>query len=77
MRSYAIEMLKLFPYPITQAYPDAEEFIEVFSQLTKKILCTRGICSLTARPKAAEVTTGLFAIKGSGAFYSMVEGVNA
>jgi len=70
VRSYAIEMLKLFPYPITQAYPDAEDFIEAFSTFTKKILATRGICSLSARPKAAEVKKGTYAIKGSGAFSS-------
>ena len=76
VRSYAIEMLKLFPHPILDAYPDAEAFIEAFSQFTRRILCTRGICSLKARPKAAEVTTGMYLIKGSDAFYSLVEGVN-
>ena len=77
VRSYAIEMLKLFPHPIGQVYPDAEEFIGDFSQFTKRILCTRGICSLSARPKAAEVKKGTYAIKGSDAFYSLVERVNA
>ncbi len=76
-RSYAIEALKLFPYPIGQRYPDAEEFIEDFSTFIKKSLCTRGICSLKARPKTAEVQKGTFLIKGSDAFYSLVEGVNA
>ncbi len=76
VRSYAIEILKLFPNPIGKAYPDAESFIEDFSIFTKKLLCSRGICSLKARPKAAEVTTGLYLIKGSDAFYSLVQGVN-
>jgi len=75
-RSYAIEALKLFSNPIGKVYPDAEAFIEVFSQFTRKILCTRGICSLKARPKQDEVTTGLYLIKGSVAFYSLVEKVN-
>jgi len=76
VRSYAIEMLKLFSNPIGKVYPDAETFIEAFSQFTRKILSTRGICSLKARPKQDEVTTGLYLIKGSDAFYSLVEGVN-
>jgi len=77
VRSYAIEILKLFPNPIQEAYPSAEAFIAIFSIFTKKILCTRGICSLSARPKAAEVKNGTYAIKGSDAFYSLVEGVKA
>ncbi|MDY0289175.1 MAG: hypothetical protein RBR15_10160 [Sphaerochaeta sp.] len=51
MRSYAIEALKLFPYPIGQRYPDAEAFIQEFSLFVRKSLSTRGICSLKARPK--------------------------
>ncbi len=77
VRSYAIEMLKMFPHPIQQAFPNTEHFIEDFSIFTRKYLCTRGICSLKARPKAAEVATGMYVIKGSEAFYSLVEGVNA
>ncbi len=76
-RSYAIEALKLFPYPIGQRYPEAEDFIEDFSSFIKKSLCTRGICSLKTRPKAAEVKKGTFLIKGSDAFYSLVEGVKS
>ncbi|MBI9096053.1 MAG: hypothetical protein JEY71_14385 [Sphaerochaeta sp.] len=58
-------------------YPDPEAFIEAFSVFTKKLLCTRGICSLKARPKAEEVKRGTYAIKGSVAFYSLVEGIKA
>ncbi|HKM05819.1 MAG TPA: hypothetical protein VJ869_02415, partial [Sphaerochaeta sp.] len=76
VRSYAIEIAKLFPYPIKQAYSDVEEFIEDFSLFTRKTLCTRGICSLETRPKASELKTGLYAIKGSDAFFSLVESVN-
>lgn len=76
VRSYAIEIAKLFPYPIKQAYSDVEEFIEDFSLFTRKILTTRGVCSLETRPKASEIKTGLYAIKGSDAFFSLVESVN-
>ena len=76
-RSYAIEALKLFTHPIGQRYPEAEAFIEDFSLFIRRSLCTRGICSLKARPKADEVTTGLYLIKGSDAFYSLVEGIRA
>lgn len=76
LRSYAIEILKLFPYPVGQAYPDPEQFIKAFSLFARKILTTRGICTLKARPKASEVTQGTYLIKGSDAFYSLVEGVN-
>ncbi|MBI9096048.1 MAG: hypothetical protein JEY71_14360 [Sphaerochaeta sp.] len=77
VRSYAIEMLKLMPGIILQKYDEPEAFIEAFSVFTKKLLCTRGICSLKARPKAEEVKRGTYAIKGSVAFYSLVEGIKA
>ncbi len=70
-------MLKLFPYPIGQRYPESEAFIEDLCIFIKKFLCTRGICSLSARPKLAEEKRSIFLIKGSDAFYSLVEGVNA
>ena len=76
VRSYAIEMLKLFPHPIQEAYPDAEQFIEEFSTFTKKYLCTRGICSLSKRPLGTEVKKGAYVIKGSDAFFSLVEGIH-
>ncbi|MGB4408498.1 MAG: hypothetical protein WBI82_16710 [Sphaerochaeta sp.] len=44
-------------------YPDAEAFIEAFSVFTKKLLSTRGICSLKARPTPDEVLQGTYAIK--------------
>ncbi len=76
VRSYTIEMLKLFPFSIKEAYPDAETFIETFSTFTKKVLCPKGICSLSARPKIEETKKGTYTIKGSEAFYSLVEGIN-
>jgi hypothetical protein len=76
VRSYAIEMLKLFPHPLISAYPEPEAFIEAFSVFTRKILCTRGICSLKARPKPVEIRRGTYAIKGSDAFYQLVEGIS-
>ncbi len=76
VRSYAIEMLKLFPHPIGKMYPSSEDFIEDFSTFTRKLLATRGVCSLKTRPKASEVIQGTYLIKGSDAFYSLVEGVN-
>ena len=75
VRSYTIEMLKLFPFSIKEAYPDAETFIETFSTFTKKVLCPKGICSLSARPKIEETKKGTYTIKGSEAFYSLVEGI--
>lgn len=77
LRSYAIEMLKLFPTPIISVYPESEDFIQEFSTFTRKILATRGICSLKARPKAAEVATGMYAIKGSEPFFNLVRSVVA
>jgi len=77
MRSYAIEMLKHFPTPIIHAYPESEDFIKAFSRFTKRILAPRGICSLKTRPTASEITTGMYAIKGSPIFYSLVDSVLA
>jgi len=76
VRSYAIEMLKQIPYPITWAYPEAEESIEAFSIFTKKILCSRGICSLKTRPLPYEAEYGLHAIKGNDVFYSLMKSWN-
>jgi len=77
VRSYAIEMLKLFPHPLGKAYPDPEGFIEEFSIFTRQQLSSRGICSLKSRPSASAVSKGTYLIKGSDAFYSLVEGINA
>ncbi|MBI9096044.1 MAG: hypothetical protein JEY71_14340 [Sphaerochaeta sp.] len=76
-RSYAIEMLKLMPGIILHHYEKPEHFISDFSLFTKKILSTRGMCSLKARPLPYQIEYGLYDIKGSEAFYSLVEGVNA
>lgn len=73
VRSYAIEMLKLFPYAIQKHFLHATSFIEDFSLFTRRRLATRGICSLKARPSAWEVKNGLFAIKGTDAFYSLLQ----
>ncbi|MDY0290669.1 MAG: hypothetical protein RBR15_17750, partial [Sphaerochaeta sp.] len=52
VRSYAIELLKWIPSPILREYIEYEDFIEEFSRFTKKLLCTKGICSLAKRPTA-------------------------
>ena len=77
VRSYAIEMLKQIPGAILQHYDDPEAFIAEVSNFTKKLLATRGICLLEKKPTALEVKKGLYSIKGSEAFYSLIEGVNA
>lgn len=76
VRSYSIEMLKLMPALILRHYEDPEHFIADFSFFTRKTLSSRGICSLKARPLTYEVEHGLYPIKGSEAFYHLVEGVN-
>ncbi|MDY0289164.1 MAG: hypothetical protein RBR15_10105 [Sphaerochaeta sp.] len=73
VRSYAIEILKLFPNAILEQYPIPEDFIEAFSRFTRKILSSRGICSLKARPTSVEVKRGLYAIKATDAFKSLLE----
>ena len=73
VRSYAIEMLKLFPNAIKQNFFEDTIFIEEFSSFTKKRLATRGICSLKARPTSEEVKNGLFVIKATDAFYSLLK----
>ncbi|MDD3366355.1 MAG: hypothetical protein PHS67_03735, partial [Sphaerochaetaceae bacterium] len=75
VRSYAIEMLKLFTHPITRLYRDPEQFIEEFSQFTRRILCTRGVCVTSSTPRAAEIKKGTFVIKATDAFYSMFESI--
>ncbi|HAF84893.1 MAG TPA: hypothetical protein DCG32_00685 [Sphaerochaeta sp.] len=76
-RSYAIEILKLMPGIILHHYEKPEHFISDFSLFTKKILSNRGICSLKARPLTYQIEYGLYDIKGSEAFYSLVEGLKA
>lgn len=72
VRSYAIEMLKLFPQDIQKSFFNDTIFIEEFSTFIKKRLATRGICSLKARPTPEEVEHGLYAIKATDAFYSLL-----
>ena len=71
-RSYAIELLKLQPNLITDIYVERETFLQDFTSFIKKVLCTRGICSLSCRPTGEEVTKGTYTIKGTDAFYSLV-----
>ena len=73
VRSYALEMLKMFPYPLGQAFSESEEFIETFSRFTKKILCTRGFCQLKSRPTQAETVKGTYLIKATDLFYSFLQ----
>jgi len=73
VRSYAIEMLKWIPFPILSEYDAYEDFIEAFSRFTKKLLCTKGICSLAKRPTPEEIKAGTYRIKGTGAFYSLLK----
>ncbi|MBI9096705.1 MAG: hypothetical protein JEY71_17740 [Sphaerochaeta sp.] len=73
VRSYAIEMLKLFPKAILEQYPIPEDFIEAFSRFTRRILASRGICLLKARPTPDEGKKGLYAIKATGAFKHLLE----
>ena len=77
VRGYAIEMLKLKSGLILLYYEKPEHFISDFSLFTKKFLSSRGICTLKARPFTYEVDHGWYDIKGSEAFYSLVEGINA
>ena len=72
VRSYALELLKLFPEPLLRKYIFQEDFIEEFSYFTKKLLSSRGICSLKARPTPDEVLQGTYAIKATDAFYSLL-----
>jgi len=71
-RSYAIELLKMQSYPLTDIYFEREAFLQDFTSFIKRILCTRGFCSLAKRPSSEEVRLGTFTIKGSDAFYSLV-----
>ncbi len=73
VRSYAIEMLKLFPYEIQKNFYQDTIFIKEFSTFTRKRLATRGICSVKARPTSEEVENGLFVIKATDAFYSLLK----
>ncbi|MDY0289193.1 MAG: hypothetical protein RBR15_10250 [Sphaerochaeta sp.] len=71
-RSYAIEVLKMQPYPLTDIYYKNDAFLQDFTNFIKRILCTRGICSLAKRPSSEEVKAGTFAIQGTDAFYSLI-----
>ena len=73
VRSYAIEILKWIPSDILHYYVDQEEFIESLGKFIKRMLCTRGICSLAKRPKAEEVRLGTYTIKATDAFYSLLK----
>ena len=71
-RSYAIEILKMQPYPLTTIYFEREAFLQDFTAFIKKVLCSRGICSLAKRPSSEEVKGGTFTIRGTDAFFSLI-----
>lgn len=71
-RSYAIEILKMQPYPLTDIYFEREAFLQDFTTFIKKVLCTRGICSLAKRPSSEETKAGTYTIRGTDAFYSLI-----
>ncbi len=73
VRSYAIEILKLFPKAILGQYPIPEEFIEAFSRFARRTLASRGICFLKTRPTSDEGKKGLYAIKATGAFEHLLK----
>ena len=73
LRSYAIEILKWIPSDILPFYSTQDEFIEAFSKFVKRLLCTRGVCSLAKRPTAEEITQGLYPIKGSDALFTLLQ----
>ncbi|MBI9096472.1 MAG: hypothetical protein JEY71_16540 [Sphaerochaeta sp.] len=73
VRSYAIEMLKLFPEAILKQYPIPEDFIQAFSTFTKNILSKRGICSLKTSPTPYEVKKGTYAIRSTDAFQYLLQ----
>ncbi len=73
IRSYAIEMLKLFPQAILKQYHQSEHFIVAFSNFTKDILAPGGICCLQRRPTPWEVKNGLYTIKATDAFHYLLE----
>ncbi|MDY0290244.1 MAG: hypothetical protein RBR15_15565 [Sphaerochaeta sp.] len=68
LRSYAIEILSLFPQAILKQYPVAEDFIEAFSRFTKETLSNGGICSMKVRLTPAQVKQGTYEIKATDAF---------
>ncbi|HKM05586.1 MAG TPA: hypothetical protein VJ869_01240 [Sphaerochaeta sp.] len=72
-RSYAIELLKMHSLALTDIYFEGEAFLQDFTKFIRKILCTRGLCSLSSRPKGDEVAKGTYTIRGTGAFYSLVK----
>ena len=73
VRSYAIELLKWLPAELKPYYAEPEEFIEALSKFVKKLLCTRGICSLTKRPTTEETKTGKYTIKGTDALFLLLQ----
>ncbi|MBI9096439.1 MAG: hypothetical protein JEY71_16370 [Sphaerochaeta sp.] len=73
VRSYAIEILKWIPSDILHSYGDQEVFIELLGKFIKRMLCTRGICSLAKRPSSEEIRSGTYAIKATDAFYSLLK----
>jgi len=61
-RSYALEILKLFPSILAQYDDDSEAFIVQFSKFVLRKLCTKGICSIQSRPGSDIRKKGLFPI---------------
>lgn len=68
VKSYAIEIIKLFPYPVNTMFPSNEDFFRTFSRFVRKQICPRGICMLQAIPSRDEVQNGTYHIKATATF---------
>lgn len=72
LRSYALEMLKLFAEPIIEYYTHPRKFIDAFSRFTLETLVPKGICYSKATPLAEEIEEGRFPIRATVAFRHLV-----
>ncbi|MDY0290242.1 MAG: hypothetical protein RBR15_15555 [Sphaerochaeta sp.] len=72
VRSYALEMLKLFGELIIEYYTHPKKFIEAFSLFTLEVLVPKGICTSKATPLAEDIEEGRFPIRATVAFKTLV-----
>jgi len=72
IRSYALEILKLFSNVVLGPDGDSEAFIKQFSRFVARSLCSRGLCSLSSIPSKEDLNSGKVPIKATDAFYSFL-----
>ena len=69
IRSYALELLKLFSSSVLAPDQECDAFIRQFSRFVVRTLCSHGMCWLSSIPSKEDLNSGKVLIKATDALY--------